>query len=55
MYSGINDLIENKEKYIPGIIKARDELVYNLANSSNIGATYIDSLFKKIVFHNNAK
>ncbi len=37
----INDLIENKEKYLSLIQKARYKMIYSLSKSSKIGAEYI--------------
>jgi YidC/Oxa1 family membrane protein insertase len=37
----IDQLICEKEKYRDGIIKARDKYIYNLGNSSKVGAEYI--------------
>ncbi len=42
----INKLINQRDKYISKIIEARNSLVYNLGNSSQVGAEYIQSLIK---------
>ena len=50
----IEDLLEHSDEYSETIKKLKEEYIYNLGNSSEIGARYIiDSLFEKVQKRNN--